>query len=95
MSEFVGDVKNFGQVWYNPNSLANILSLAAVRKLRRVTMDTAVEAAILVHRVHGPPMKFQEFSSGLYYHDPTAEVSHYCFVSTGCGQQGVFYPTRG
>jgi len=48
-SSMVGEVRNFGTVWYNPNSLANILSLAEVRKKFRVTMDSAIEAALCVH----------------------------------------------
>ena len=92
VSDHVGDVKNFGPVWYNPDSLANILSLAAVRKLCRVTMDTAVEAAILVHRTNGRTMKFQEFSSGLYFHDPTTAGLDYSFVSTVAANKACFTP---
>ena len=33
VSSLVGDIKNFGTVWYNPGSLANIFSLAAVQAL--------------------------------------------------------------
>ena len=40
-STLIGDLGNFGSVWFNENSLANILSLAAVRRKCRVTMDTA------------------------------------------------------
>jgi hypothetical protein len=36
----VGDIKNFGTVWYNPDSLANIFSLAAVCKLCRIMIWT-------------------------------------------------------
>ena len=60
ISSLVGDIKNFGTVWYNPDSLANIFSLAAVRKLCRITMDTSVEAALCVHRSGGSIMKFIE-----------------------------------
>ena len=68
VSTLVGDLNNFGPVWYNPKSLANILSLAEVRVKCRVTMDTAVEAAMLVHKLDGSVMKFQEYRTGLYYH---------------------------
>ena len=34
-STLIGDVTNFGPVWYNPESLANILSLAARSEERR------------------------------------------------------------
>ncbi len=61
ISTLIGEVKNFGTVWYNPHSLANILSLAQVRKRFRVTMDTAVEASISIHHLNGTVMKFTEF----------------------------------
>jgi len=65
ISLLAGDIKNFGTVWYNPDSLANILSLAAVCKLRCITMDTSVEAALCVHHSDGLIMKFIEYGSGL------------------------------
>ncbi len=68
-THMIGDLPGFGPVWYNPVSLANILSLAAVRKICRVTMDSWKEAAMIVHKHNGDEMKFIESSSGLYYHD--------------------------
>jgi hypothetical protein len=56
----LGTVKNFGDIWYNTDSLANILSMAAVRKVCHITMDTSVEAAMSVHQKDGTIMKFQE-----------------------------------
>jgi hypothetical protein len=68
-SSLQGTVKNFGDVWFNTDSLANILSMAAVRKVCCITMDTSVEAAMIVHRKDGSIMKFKEYKSGLYYYD--------------------------
>jgi hypothetical protein len=45
----MGHVKNFGNVWFNANSLA-ILSMAEVRKVCQITMDTSVKASMNVHR---------------------------------------------
>ena len=87
-SHLVGDLPNFGTVWFNPQSLANILSLRAVRQICCVTMDTDQEAAILVHRKDGSIMRFLEFRSGLYYFDASTAVSTtasnkgYCFIDT-------------
>jgi hypothetical protein len=67
ISSQMGTVKNFSDVWFNKESLANILSMAAVRKVCRITMDTSVEAAMNVHRKDGTIMKFKEYKSGLYY----------------------------
>jgi hypothetical protein len=52
-SDLIGDFPNLGQVWFNAASIANILSLADVRKVCRVTMDTNNEAALVVHRLDG------------------------------------------
>jgi hypothetical protein len=67
VSKMIGDISNFRTVWFNPRSIANILSLAAVRKICRITMDTTVELAYLVYRKDGSIMKFKEFYSSLYY----------------------------
>ena len=97
-SYFVGEVRNFGTVWYNPQSIANILSLAAVRKVCRITMDTAVEAALCVHRTDGTVMKFIEYSTGLYYFDTSQQklttsqnITGYSFVTTVAGNQSRFH----
>jgi len=88
-SSMVGEVRNFGTVWYNPQSLANILSLAEVRKKFCVTMDTDIEPALCVHRADGTIMKFQEYTTGLYYFDASQtcnnvsdDVIAYSFIAT-------------
>ena len=48
-------------VWYNPNCLANILSLALVSDQYRVTLDTETENAFSVHISAGHVMKFIRF----------------------------------
>ena len=62
-SSLIGDVPNLGEVWYNRESMANILSLAEVRKVCRVTMDSSSEPAMIVHRLDGSTMKFLEHAS--------------------------------
>jgi hypothetical protein len=94
-------VKNFGDVWFNENSLAKILSMAAIRKVFRITMDTSVEAAMNVHRQDGSIMKFREYQSGLYFYDshaPSAAVNtpskstatDYLFITTVAGQKARY-----
>jgi hypothetical protein len=86
----VGRVRNFGDVWYNPESLANILSMSAVSKVCRITMDTSVVNALHVHRTDGTIMTFKEYKSGLYYYDAasvsndhsSAQVTAYMFINT-------------
>jgi len=97
-SNHVGEVQNFGTVWYNPDSLANILSLAEVRCKYRVTMDSALEPSMCVHWSDGTIMKFIEYASGLYYHDTAANikpsskpVSGYPFIVTVAGNKDRFH----
>jgi hypothetical protein len=96
----VGSINNFGDVWFNTNSLANILSMAKVPKVCCITMDTSVEAAMHVHQQDGTVMKFQEFESGLYYFytekqsPPTNDTSHshtnYLFLNTVAGNKDTY-----
>ena len=88
-SILVGDFPNLGEVWFNGNSIANILSLTEVRKVCRITMDTSTEPALLVHRVDGSVMKFVDHPSGPSYiykfnhtNAPLPGYSSYTMVST-------------
>jgi hypothetical protein len=92
-SHMIGDFPNLGPVWYNQASIANILSLAEVRKVCRVTMDTSCEPALLVHRADGTVMKFVEHDSGLYvykFNDTNDCVTAYTMVSTVAEQKRLF-----
>jgi hypothetical protein len=98
VSSLIGNIKNFGTVWYNPKLLANIFSLAAVRKLCRITMDSNVEPALCVHLANGSVMKFSEYKTDLYYHDAAAAapktnvdpVIDYSFVTTVIDNKKLF-----
>lgn len=93
-STLVGDFPNLGEVWFNSQSIANILSLAEVRKVCRVTMDTAHESAMLVHRIDGSVMRFTEHQCGLFVYDSSnhssRDVSAYSLVSTVSQQKKLF-----
>ncbi len=65
----VGNFRGVGTVWYNPTSLANILSLALISDKYRITMDTAEEQCFKVHVNGNKIIKFCRSSRGLYYHD--------------------------
>jgi hypothetical protein len=64
----MGTLENISNIWYNPASIANILSLEQVRRVRQVTMDTNTDPAFYVHKSDGGPTIFAEHSSGLYLH---------------------------
>ena len=71
-SNMIGDYSSLGKlctVWYNPASIANILSLADVHKLFTVTMDSSRSPSINVHRNNSTIMSFVEHPSGLYVYN--------------------------
>ena len=74
-STMVGDFPNLGEVWYNRESIANILSLADVRKVCRVTMDSLYNPALQVHHLDGTIMKFVEHESLLTNPLPVTQCS--------------------
>jgi len=73
-------------VFFNPKSMANILSLAEVSSVFRVNMDTAEELAMTVHIGDGVSLKFSKCESGLYYFDTSkssnSTIMAYSFLST-------------
>jgi hypothetical protein len=80
----MGEVAGFGPVWYNPDSVANILSLAEVRRICRVTMDTAQEPAFHVHKANGTGTTvFYKHLSKLYLHDASVGMNNSSANVTG------------
>ncbi|KAG7347353.1 reverse transcriptase RNA-dependent DNA polymerase [Nitzschia inconspicua] len=71
VSYWIGDLHGLGTVWLDDRSLANIISLAHLASVCRVTMDSAVEKAFRVYRNDGSVLLFREYKNGLYYHDYT------------------------
>ena len=57
----------YGEVWYHPNGIANILSLAKVIKKYRVTFDSHDDNAFHVHKEDGTKRVIKQSKPGLYY----------------------------
>ena len=96
-SSQIGDFPNLGEVWFNPSSIANILSLADVCKVCRVTMDSDKTPSINVHRKDGSIMQFVEHPSGLYVYNSNVSnnsVTAYTLVSTVAKQKQMFTPRQ-
>ena len=66
-----GDLPGFEPVYFNPNGIANILSLAAVEAARRrVTYDSWDGQVFHVHNPDtGKIVDFHQLPSGLYVYD--------------------------
>ena len=59
----------FFDVWYNPSSILNILSLSDVSGCFKITMDTSVADAIFVHINSTTSIRFDCVRNGLYMAD--------------------------
>jgi hypothetical protein len=57
-------------VWFNPQGIANILSLDNISKHYRVTMDTNISNSIALHCKDGSLILFSPCSKGLYRYAP-------------------------
>ena len=57
-------------VWYSPDAVTNVLSLAQLRKQRRITYDSEKEPAFHVHFQNGVTMKFREHGEDIYSYAP-------------------------
>ena len=68
-------VDKFGKVWYNKDSVANIFSFAEMRNRYRITYDSAVEDAFLVHTPKRK-VRFKPLVNGLYSLNPKKETQH-------------------
>jgi hypothetical protein len=72
-TNLVGDLPGYGEVWFNPNGIANILSLSRVKQRGfRVTFDSENGNEFHVHKPNGTTRVFQQSNRGLYYMDTQA-----------------------
>ena len=87
-----GDLPGFGAVYYNPEGIANILSMAVVEsKGRRITYDSWAGGMFHVHNPDsGKITSFHKLPSGLYVHDVKAPSPAMAFVETVDENKKVF-----
>ena len=65
----IGDLPGFGTVWFHEKGIANILSLALVKRKYRVTYDSQNGNTFDVYINDQDVRKFYESDTGLYYSD--------------------------
>jgi hypothetical protein len=70
-----GTVPGYGEVWYCPNGIANILSLAHVAQTRVVRFDSTNGNQFDVTKDDGSKRTFKQSQHGLYYYDMRASQS--------------------
>ena len=69
-TNLIGDLPGYGTVWYDPNAIANILSLRRVRDRYHISYDSSLRKFI-VTKPCGKEFVFQESDGGLHYLDTT------------------------
>ena len=66
-TNLIGQLPGYGEVWFHPEGIANILSLYNLTKKFRVTFDSANEDGFVVHKADGHHQYFKPSNDGLYY----------------------------
>jgi hypothetical protein len=82
-TNMIGDLPGYkGEVWYNPEGIANILSLSDVEKYHHVTYDSKAEKAFIIHQTEGADeRRFKQSDKGLFYLD-TAKCTGTVLINT-------------
>ena len=71
-TDLVGDLPGYGTVWYHPNGIANILSLARLRKKGyRITYSSEEGNVFNVIKKDGSVRIFRQSDEGLYFLNTT------------------------
>ena len=68
-TNLMGEFSRYGTVWYLPDGIANILSLAEVCRQFHVTYDSSKQNEFVVHNPDGSIKCFIQSERGLYYLD--------------------------
>jgi hypothetical protein len=72
VTKLKGTVAGYGEVWFCPDGIANILSLANVAKRMDVTFDSNNGNQFVVTKSDGKKRIFHQSEHGLYYYDMRA-----------------------
>ena len=71
----IGDLDGLGIVYYNPNAIVDILSLAEVVRVRRVTYDSKKENTFRVLGGKNGVIEFTQSRSRLFFWDCSTKAS--------------------
>ena len=89
-SNYVGTLQSMGLVYYNKNSLANILLLSDVYAKYRVTFDSDIEHEFFVYNTRTGTKKFRKSKSGLHYYDVTSKEKNFTMMQTVDDNKKIF-----
>ena len=84
-----GTFQGMMDFWYDPDGLANIISLARLSEVSRVVFDSSDGEMFIAYLPDGRVWNFVKSSNGLYFYDTANDpnfsnrnVTDYCFVTT-------------
>jgi hypothetical protein len=72
----VGDLPGYGTVWYDPRSIATILSLSRVKQKYHVQYNSS-DGKFVVTKPNGTVFHFVESPTGLFYLDTGTHVNRH------------------
>jgi hypothetical protein len=69
----MGSFQDLFNAWFDPDGLANILSLAHLSAVCRVVYDSTDHASFVAHLPDGRVWTFEKSDNGLYYYDTASD----------------------
>ena len=82
-TNIVGDLLGYGTLWYYPNDIANILSLAQVRgRSYHVMYDSRNGHGFKVHKPDSTVCLFKQSTCGLFYMESTGDTDGVTLINT-------------
>ena len=94
-TNMIGEMPGYpGEVWYNPKGMANILSVANVKKHYRITYDSLNQNGFIVHKTDGKQRHFKESAKGLFYLDTSIKPTDEAVLVTTVEQNKSSYNVR-
>lgn len=73
VTNLVGELPGFGTVWFDPEAIANILSLKLVQEKYHVSYDSDEGNRFIVTKPNGQTFTFTQSETGLYYLDASSD----------------------
>jgi hypothetical protein len=90
-TNMAGNLPGYGEVWYHPGGIANILSLKRIKNRGyRVTFDSSKANEFHVHKSDGTVRVFKESPCGLYYSDTDARKEGTLLINTVDGNESKY-----
>jgi hypothetical protein len=89
-TDLIGNLAGFKTVWYQPDGIDNILSLASVQEEHHVTYDSQHRNKFMVERKNGTVRKFKQSEQGLYY--SVMDDNDFVLVSTVANNKTKYSP---